>query len=196
MSGRSNCWLFSLAILVTTSCAAQGLSWPVRAGNGIDFAKGFLVGYAAHELGHLAVARAKGLEIGLRGPSIVYSGGTVTPAQRLQLATAGFQVQWLMSEAVLRSCCDGRRPSAFEAGIVGAHIAISFAYPLLLKNHRHGDVVSISRATGYSTSRIALALAIPAVLDAWRLFGEDVPAWVPALSLSAKALGLVWIWRY
>ena len=37
-------------------------------------------------------------------------------------------------------------------------------------------------------------MAVPAVLDAWRLFGNDVPEWVPALSVMSKGIGAAWIW--
>jgi len=41
-----------------------------------------------------------------------------------------------------------------------------------------------------------LAIAIPAALDAWRLFGDDVPEWVPNLSVMGKGLAMAWIWTY
>jgi len=41
-----------------------------------------------------------------------------------------------------------------------------------------------------------LIAAVPAVLDAWRLLGDDVPQWVPMLSVASKGLAATWIWTY
>jgi len=57
-------------------------------------------------------------------------------------------------------------------------------------------VVGMADATGLSNNQIALALALPGALDAWRLFGNDVPKWVPGLSLAGKGMGMAWIWTY
>ena len=53
-----------------------------------------------------------------------------------------------------------------------------------------------NNATGYSRGQIGLMLAIPAVLDTWRLFGDDVPQWVPVVSVMSKGVGAAWIWTY
>jgi hypothetical protein len=39
-------------------------------------------------------------------------------------------------------------------------------------------------------------VAIPAVLDGWRLLGANVPAWVPLASALTKGVGVVWVWDY
>ena len=54
----------------------------------------------------------------------------------------------------------------------------------------------MAQATGLSKNKIALALAVPGALDAWRLFGTQVPEWVPQLSLLSKGLGMAWAWTY
>jgi len=42
---------------------------------------------------------------------------------------------------------------------------------------------------------VLLALA-PALLDGWRLFGDQVPRWVPALSIGFKGAALTALWTY
>ncbi|MBI5429770.1 MAG: site-2 protease family protein [Nitrosomonadales bacterium] len=163
------------------------------------FALGLAGGVVAHELGHYAVATAKGYRVGHDGLSIVYPGAAFTDADHLQVASAGFQTQWLLAELVLRDS-NGREskepPGNFGAGVVCAHLGITLAYLVYLKDHRQGDVVGMSDATGLSNNQLALALAVPGALDAWRLFGNEVPEWVPQLSLLGKGLGMAWTWAY
>ena len=164
-----------------------------------DFASGFASSIVAHEAGHMLVATSKGYPISHDGLSITYPGVNFTRAGQLQLASAGFQTQWILSELVLRNR-DGsehtRPPSDFGAGVVLSYAGVSVAYLTFLKNQYNGDVYGISRATGMSHDRVALLAAIPAVLDAWRLLGDDVPRWVPALSIASKGLAAAWIWTY
>jgi hypothetical protein len=80
--------------------------------------------------------------------------------------------------------------------VVCSYLGVSLAYLTFLKNQDQGDVNGMSHATGLSRDRIALMMAVPAVLDAWRLFGDDVPVWVPTLSVMSKGIGATWIWTY
>lgn len=163
------------------------------------FALGFAAGIAAHEAGHLAVASSKGYSISHEGASITYPGTVFTPAGQLQLASAGYQTQWVLSEFVLRDR-NGREitapPGSFGAGVVCSSVGVSFAYLTFLKDQLRGDIYGMSEATGLSRDRLALMMAVPAALDAWRLFGDDVPQWVPALALMGKGVGAAWIWTY
>jgi hypothetical protein len=163
------------------------------------FALGFASGIAAHELGHYVVATSKGYKVSHDGLSIVYPDAVFTDAEHLQVASAGFQTQWLLTETVLRDR-NGKEqkepPGNFGAGVVCAHLGITLAYLVYLKDHKQGDVVAMAEATGYSNNQIALALAVPGALDAWRLFGTDVPKWVPQLSMMSKGLGVAWVWAY
>jgi len=163
------------------------------------FALGLASGVVAHELGHYVVATSKGYKVDHDGLSIVYPGAVFTDADQLQVASAGFQTQWLLTELVLRDR-NGREkkepPGNFGAGVVCAHLGITLAYLVYLKDHKQGDVVSMAEATGFSNNQIALALAVPAALDAWRLFGNQVPEWVPQFSLLSKGLGIAWVWTY
>lgn len=163
------------------------------------FALGIASGIGAHELGHYVVATSKGYKVSHDGLSIIYPGAAFTHADQLQVASAGFQTQWLLAELILRDR-NGREmkepPGSFGAGVVCAHLGITLAYLVYLKDHKQGDVVAMAAATGRSNNQIALALAVPGVLDAWRLFGTQVPKWVPQLSMLGKGLGIAWVWTY
>jgi hypothetical protein len=163
------------------------------------FALGFMSGIVAHELGHTIVALSKGYRVGLDGLSIVYPGAVMTDTNHLQLASAGIQTQWLLTELVLRDRYGKEAkepPGNFGAGVVCAHLGITLAYLTVLKDHKQGDIVGIAHSTGLTNNQIALALAVPGVLDAWRLFGTQVPGWVPHVSLLGKGIGIVRIWTY
>ena len=156
-------------------------------------------GIAGHELGHYLVATSKGYEVHFDGPTLVYSGADLSGADQLQVASAGFQAQWILTELVLRDR-DGREskspPGNFGAGVVSAHLGITFAYLTFLKNHKQGDVTGMAEASGFSKNQIAATLAVPAVLDAWRLFGNQVPGWVSHVSLLGKGVGIAWVWTF
>ena len=185
--------LIALAVLWPLQAKGHGWTLPETQSGWGTFALGFASGLGGHELGHYAVARSKGYTPRLDGLSIVYPDETLVGADRLQVSSAGFQAQWLMTEFALRDS-NGRElkspPGDFAAGVVCAHLGVSLAYLTFLRNHKQGDVHGMSEATGLSKSRIAATLAIPAALDAWRLFGNDVPGWVPQVSLLGKGLGV------
>ncbi len=192
---------YGLMLLALSPLCANGQGWSLgEAGSGWErFALGFVSGIAAHEATHIVVAKSKGYRVSHEGLSITYPGTNFTRAGQLQLASAGFQTQWVLSEFALRDEHGHEHttpPSDFGAGVVCSYVAVSAAYLTFLKNQYNGDVYGMSRATGYSHDRIALMMAIPAVLDAWRLLGDDVPEWVPTLSVMSKGIGAAWIWTY
>lgn len=186
-----------LLALLPTYARSEGWSLDSEHTGFGKFALGLVGGVVAHEAGHYVVATSLGYDVGFNGLSIVYPGAVFTDSDHLQVASAGFQTQWLLTELVLRDG-GGRRapPGDFGAGVVCAHLAITAAYVVYLKDHPLGDVVGMADATGYSNNQIMLALAVPGVLDAWRLFGNDVPQWVPQLSLLGKGVGIAWAWSY
>lgn len=163
------------------------------------FLLGFAGGIAAHELGHVVVAKARGYSLDHDGLSITYPDADFSRSGRLQTASAGLQAQWLVTEAVFahqRLRHPDQPPGPLAAGLVSAHLAISAAYLAVLKDHDQGDVVGMAEATGLSTDQLALLALVPAVLDGWRLVGDQVPAWVPALSIGFKGAALTAIWTY
>ena len=193
------CQILAILTLLPAGVRAEGWAIEPDASAWGRFALGIASGIAAHELGHVAVATSKGYKVSHDGLSLIYPGADYSRSSHLQLASAGFQTQWALSEFVLR---DGhghehvKPPSDFGAGVVGSYIGVSIAYLTILKNQETGDVNGMATATGLSRDRIALMMAVPAVLDAWRLFGDDVPQWVPAVSVMSKGIGAAWIWSY
>ena len=163
-----------------------------------SFITGLAAGVLFHEMGHVAVATAKGYDVGLDKLTIVYPHANMSKSDHLEVASAGFQAQWLMSEAVLRSQERSRgkhKLTNTEAGLVCAHLLITTAYLTVLKDHAGGDVVGISESSGLSHDKVAALIAIPAALDYWRLTGHHVPTWVPMLSVTAKGIGIGKIWK-
>ena len=193
--------LLILVIFVVMTDHAFADTWELSRfkNNRGAFLAGFFSGYAAHELGHFIVADSFGFDAEFDGVTIVYPGAVMTDDEQLQVSSAGFQVQWLVSEVALRYRKDKKLTDFgdnYNAGLVGAHLAITAVYMTALLNHEDGDLQGMSEATGISNDNLAVLVAIPAVLDAWRLFGGNVPEWVPALSAGTKGIGLTWIWTY
>jgi hypothetical protein len=193
--------LLAFIVLFSMSYYCYAESWELNRfkNNKGAFIAGFFSGYAAHELGHIVVADSFGFDAEFDGVTIVYPGAVMTEAEQLQVSSAGFQVQWLVSEAALRYRKD-RKLSDFgdnyNAGLVSAHLAITAAYMTVLLNHEDGDLQGMSEASGISNDKLAVLVAIPALLDAWRLFGNKVPKWVPGLSAGTKGIGFTWVWTY
>ncbi len=191
----------SLLILAALLTPAVAGAWSLRQiGDKTGaFLLGFASGYLAHEAGHVLVATAKGYDVELDGVTIIYPDAQMSDSDRLQISSAGFQAQWLATEAAfLYRDKKELSPTSdnFTAGVIGSHLAITTAYLTVLRDHQDGDTYAMAGATDLSTGQIAALLAVPAILDTWRLFGNDVPQWVPALSVSAKGAGFVAIWTY
>jgi hypothetical protein len=188
-----------LACLVPTSGTAD--SWSVdelqKDRGRVLF--GFLGGLVVHELGHMSVATLRGIDFEFDGLSIVYPESDLSDKDRLLVASAGFQVQWLASEIAfhyLENSNDDVTAMNTAAGVILGHLGITAAYLTFLKNHSQGDIEGMSEVTGISNDQLALAVAIPAILDGWRLFGTTTPRWVPTLSVLTKGIGVAWVWTY
>ena len=113
------------------------------------------------------------------------------------MASADFQVQWLLSELAFDQLQKPNmgRSRGFSAGAMRGHLAITGAYLTFLRDDAYGDVTAMAEATGHSRNKVVKFLALPAVLDAWRLWG-DPPSWVPHVSRGAKGWGIVWTWNW
>lgn len=196
--------LFLLSLLVTFSSPSSAKSDVVWGFSDIhthptSFFAGFAAGILFHELGHITVASVKGYQVGVDNFTIVYPHAMMTRADSLQVSSAGFQAQWLLSEVVLQShelAKDHRKFTNAEAGLVCSHLTITAAYLLILKNQPKGDITGISQATGLSRDTITVMVCIPAALDYWRLTGHHVPRWVPALSATSKGLEIAAVWHF
>jgi hypothetical protein len=145
------------------------------------------------------LAENKGDFVERGGPPLVYPALREETTNQLQIASAGFQGQWIVSKAAL--CYREHHHLSdhgnnFTAGVVAFHLAATAAYTTVLKNHKKGGMVGTARATGLSTDQVALLAVIPSLLDGWRLFAKGPPAWVPALSAGVKGVGILAIWQY
>lgn len=186
--------------LVGLMTAALAQAWDMQATRHHPgpFLAGMAAGVVAHEAGHALVATAKGFDVGVQGASIVYPDAVMSPSDHLQVASAGIQTQWLLSEYLLRRHeAHPEEPlSQFTAGMVMSHVTITAAYLLVLKDQPTSDLRGIADETSLTTSELAALVAVPAALDYWRLTGKTVPRWVPAVSASMKGAGIVAAWTF
>ncbi len=197
MGKRFGCWVLLVALWIPLQVCAEGWTLNDARADWEDFALGFATSLAAHETGHFVVAKSKGYQVSHVGLSITYPHAHFTPADQLQIASAGFQTQWLLDEVAFHDLDEPKRkPSNFGAGMVCAQLGTTLAYLTFLKDHPRGDIAGMSEATGLSHDRLALIMAVPGLLDAWRLFGDDVPAWVPKVAVTSKGVNMAWIWTY
>ncbi len=159
---------------------------------------GIAGGLIAHELGHISMATLRGIDFEFDGLSIVYPEPDLSEKDRLLVASAGFQAQWLVSEIAFHYLANDRdvAKTNASAGVILGHLAITAAYLTFLKDHAQGDIEGMSQATGISNDRLALAVALPAVLDTWRLLGAAPPGWLPSVSALTKGIGVLWAWTY
>ena len=150
-----------------------------------------------HELGHIGIARSLDIETDYDGVTIVYPGLTRGSKDQLRVASGGFQAQWLLSELAFHYLdqADTSTQNDIAAGAVLGHLAITASYLTILKNDEDGDIAGMANALGRNRNDVALLLAIPAIFDAWRLFGTP-PNWVPPISRASKGLGLTWVWSW
>ncbi len=152
-----------------------------------------------HELGHFAVAELESVQAEFDGTSITYPNQDLSNRQRLRLSSAGYQSQWLASEFAFHQLDHtdlSNRSKAFHTGMVLGHLGISLAYLTVLKGHENGDSLGTASASSWSEDQVLLALAIPAVLDSWRLFGNHPPKWLPMVSKGSKAIGIAAVWSF
>ncbi len=186
----------ALAAALATPAEAQLWSAEQARAEWKQMALGALVGVAAHEAGHLALAEILDRDAEFDGVTIVYPEDDLSDRDRARLASAGYQVQWALSETLLRRHEGGVPMTGFNAGVIASHVAITAAYMSVLYDHEDGDLTGISEATGWSRGVVAAWLLLPAALDGWRLVGRDVPDWVPTVSLMSKGLGITAIWTF
>jgi hypothetical protein len=185
--------LFSTLFPVTAFAQSMPEKWGA-------FLAGGLSTIAIHDLGHMAVAEYHNVKFRYDGFTIVYPDAELTESEHLRISSAGFQAQWVASEIALRKLAHDETltPGArsFSRGMVAGHVVITLAYMTFLNDHRDGDIEGMSQASGLSNNELALLVAIPATLDSWRLIADDVPKWVPRLSVAFKGIGLAAIWTF
>jgi len=160
------------------------------------FLSGLGTGILIHESAHVLLADLKGYRVSNDGLSLVYPDADMPARDRLRIASAGLQAQWLATEFAFSSRQDESKLSNFAAGVVVSQVLVSVAYLTVLKNHRQGDIHGMHEATGWSRDQLAATTALNSLIDGWRLSGHRVPDWLPHLSRSSKALMIGAIWTF
>jgi len=174
---------------------AQPLTHPIQWQNS-SFWTGFMGGLALHEAGHFATAASFGQHAQFNRGSVVYPQSSFSSKQALLVSTAGFQTQWLYSEWSFYELDKADTMWLDEqhyVGLITAHIATSLAYLAGLKDAPTSDIYTAAQVAGRSRNQLAVMAAVPALLDAYRLWG-DAPDWVDHLSMGLKVseVGLIW----
>lgn len=192
-------WMAAIALFNPPVARAQtvdldtlGTHWQATLG-------GAAATIVAHEFGHLLVGATEDAEPYFDGLSIKYRHYDGTDRQGLRLSSAGFQAQWLVSEYAfhrLHSSPGEPGSRAWNAGLILGHLGITAAYLTFLRDHEDGDVTGIVSATGLSTAEVLTLISLPAVLDGWRLFGNDTPRWAGWVAPGMKGLGITAIWTF
>ena len=186
--------LLTLLLLSPFSAHAQEHQHPI-AWDSI-FWTGFAGGIITHELGHVAMAASVGQSSRLESGSVVYPNSSFSAKEALRVSTAGFQTQWLFSEWAFYELDNSEETLLNEQhyiGLITSHITISLAYLAGLKEQPTSDIYNAAAVSGKSRNQLMAAALAPALLDAYRLWG-DAPAWVDKLSIGLKTgeIGLIW----
>jgi len=196
---RTRCGRLRTLLAASYLCAIQ----PAHAWSVADIPQdwwGFLSGLGSgiviHEAAHVLLADLKGYRVDNDGLSIVYPNAEMPAQDRLRIASAGMQAQWLATEFAFSGYRDESRLSNFAAGIVVSQLVVSAAYLTVLKNHRQGDIAGMQEATGWSRDQLAVTTALTSVMDGWRLSGRRVPAWLPHMSRASKGVIIGAIWTF
>lgn len=185
--------LLGFALLIYANDPVHAWDWPNSGGGWAKTCLGTLTGIAIHELGHITVAKSQGIDYHWDGWSIVYD--EAEGLDRWRAASGGFQAQWVMAETVFALEKQKVRRD-FSAGMILGHIGTTAAYLTILKDHEEGDLYGMEKGSGIHRDKLAAYAAIPALLDTWRLFDDDVPSWVPLASIGAKGFGIWYVWQY
>ena len=182
----------ALLFILQTFLLSQSQASPYR--NWEAFFGGMLTTFAIHESSHYLMAKLYGFDIGLDNVSIVYPDWDPTPREKMRIASAGFQGQWIVSELAF-SRLEKKPDEKYYEGIVAGHVAISLAYTILKKNDT-SDIHSMSSVSDFSSNELLLFLLVPASIDVFRLWVDESPKWLKNISIASKGLGITAIWKY
>lgn len=195
-------WIFVICAFTIFMPANRAFSWEMDkiADEPMNFIFGFGGSIVIHEALHWATASALGYDPVYDGFTIKYKADEpMSESDRLRISSAGILGQWLASEIAFHFGRNGPSDSdvnTFAAGIVVGEILTTAAYMTFLKDNEEGDVYGISEATGWSTDQVAALIAIPAILDTWRLLDSTQPKWLPVAAQVFKGAGIVFVWTY
>ena len=184
-----------LVVFWGSTSYAQQWKNPQYGNDWVSLLGGMFTTLLVHEGAHYAMAEYYGFDADLDGVSIVYPGWDPTPSQKVRVASAGFQSQWLASELAFKRIKVSEYQQ-FSQGIIAGHVVISLAYLVALKDEDTSDIYSISQATGRSRTELALALMLPGALDTLRLTMQSPPEWLKHVSIASKGLGIAASWSF
>ncbi|MEM7135689.1 MAG: hypothetical protein AAF500_03870 [Myxococcota bacterium] len=183
---------------------------------------GLVVGFLAHEMGHILMNFAYGnvpnfegvryagfvpffrvsSGVSCRDNGCFNSDGTPFKGGRTgaYLITAGgFNVQHVINEVLLSLDPNlQHHRSAFQKGILFFNLSLSVGYVLstwFQVKPRIGDIEGMANASQVNRNWVALMVLIPTGLDIYRFFLPD-SKWAPWVSRGSKAvfLGVSFIW--
>lgn len=110
--------------------------------------------------------------------------------RNFEIWSAGFQMQLLLNEAVLRARPDLRYRSApFLKGAFAFNTFLAVLYvagALTTLEPSSGDIAGQARLSGWPRAALAGALLVPTALDVYRYF-RPRSMWAPWAALSSKA---------
>lgn len=176
----------ALLLLLAPSAQAGGFWKP--------FLAGAVSAFAVHEGAHLALdvafdadPRLKGVRFGPMPFFAVTHRSNLPRGREALISGAGFFSQHLTSEIILSRRAAGDRPSNFEKGALGFHVATSLAYAGAAFS-RYGpferDTRGIADSTGTDERVIGALVLAPAAFDTWRYFrpNSGVAKWASRIA--------------
>jgi hypothetical protein len=187
----------SITLVLLFAISLPAAAWKIDSSDSTDLVLGGIGMVLGHELGHIGIARSLDIKTDYDGVTVVYPTLTRGSKDQLRVASGGFQAQWLLSELAFHYLDQANTGAQNDiaAGAVLGHLAITASYLTILKDDEDGDIAGMANTLDSNRNDVALLLAIPAILDAWRLFSTP-PSWLPHVSRASKGLGLTWIWSW
>jgi len=164
------------------------------------FLGGALVGFGAHEMGHLLFDVVFDADPGIEKVSFkglpffaITHRGDVTPRQEYVISSAGFWVQHATSEWILSAEPDLRHTSgSFRKGVLAFNVGASAVYAAAAfarAGPAERDTRAMAASLGIDERWVGAMILVPAVLDVVRYFKPDA-RWAAWSSRGAK-IGLV-----
>jgi len=191
--------VLALALSAPSALAQE----PPPASNGVSlgpFVGGALVGFGAHEMGHLLFDVVFDADPGIEKVSFkglpffaITHRGDVTPRQEYVISSAGFWMQHATSEWILSTEPDLRHTAgSFRKGVLAFNVGASAVYAAAAfarAGPAERDTRSMAGSLGIDERWVGVMILVPAVLDAVRYIKPDA-RWAAWSSRGVK-IGLV-----
>ncbi len=156
------------------------------------FTAGFMSGLAFHELGHEIVARSEGMNIKWRGDN--WRVANATNSQCREISVAGFGMQILSTEVILRSKSISK-DNSYVLGWLAYNIVNQISYPLRneLSSNGHADLGNYKKHGG-NVRILETALIAHAIWSFYRLKNNpDTPFFITA---TYKEIQIGFGWKF